>query len=690
MSGSALSIHFAPLIPVELLALFAGLVLILLAISLIKARHLTLWRTLAAGIFLLVLANPSLLEEERQGVKDVALIVADQSPSQNIGERSDKTEAALNNIINQLSDAENLDVRLARTPQDASILTQETRIFDTIENKLSDIPESRRSGVIVVTDGQIHDVPAASDHNAGFGPLHFLLSGEQDERDRQIKVTKAPAYGLVGQDVEMTFQVVDTDNTTQNNALVRLRWGSDEKRALYVPIGENYSVQLPIDNAGQNVFELEVDTVPGELTETNNKTALVINGVRDRLKVLLVSGQPHNGGRTWRDMLTADPGVDLVHFTILREPDKLDRTPQRELSLIAFPFRELFDIKLYDFDLIIFDRYQLNRIMPTYYFSNIARYVREGGALLVSSGPSFVNEFSIYNTELKNILPGSPAGKVTERAFTPTLTTIGLNHPVTMDFKAAEQTWGPWLRQISVIPDSGDTVLNGLNNQPLMILDRVGKGRVAQIASDQIWLWSRGYLGGGPQRDLLRRTAHWLMKEPELDENGLDASLYDDEILIRRRSLIDNEMDVTVIYPDRAEEMITLSREGDVGWLTGKITANQTGIYTISDGTQDHFVIAGALNTPEMESVITTDERVTDIAKLSGGSTRWLSTNPNINVRLLPEGRKYSGINWIGLKRNNDYIVTGVKNRPFLPAWLSLVLVLSFAIWMWWREGKTA
>ncbi len=690
MTGTVFSIHFAPLVPPALLVVFAALGIVLLMACAFRARHLIVWRTLAVLAFLVVLANPSLLEEERQGVSDVALVIADQSPSQSIGNRAEKTENALNDITVTLKGQENLDVRIARVPQNQSSLTEETLVFETIQNKISDVPPSRRAGVIIISDGQIHDVPADMMNAAEFGPLHVLLSGNKNERDRQVKIVKAPAYGLVGDEVDITFRIVDTDNIKEPTGIARIRWGSDQKRTVYAPKGEDYTVRLPISNAGQNIYEIEVDALNDELTEANNKVAIVVNGVRDRLKVLLVSGQPHNGGRTWRDMLTADPGVDLVHFTILREPDKLDQTPQRELSLIAFPFRELFDIKLYDFDLIIFDRYQLNRIMPTYYFTNIARYVREGGALLVSSGPSFVNEFSIYNTELRDILPGRPAGKVTEAAFKPTLTTIGLNHPVTMDFNVMAQSWGSWLRQISVTPTAGDVVMSGLNGQPLMILNRVGDGRVAQIASDQIWLWSRGYEGGGPQRELLRRTAHWLMKEPELDENGLDAVLTKEDIIIRRRSLNENEMDVTVTLPDGSAQNVALSRESDVGWLTGRLPASQTGIFTISDGTQDHFVIAGSLNTPEMTGVITTEERVKDITKESGGSVRWLADKGVPDIRVLPQGRKYSGLGWIGLQRNNDYNVVGVKNRPFLPAWLSLIMLMLFSVWMWWREGKTA
>ena len=691
MIEQSLHVHLSPLIPESILIAFAVLAAFLLIVSLWQARHLSLWRTVCAAVFLIVLANPSLIEEKREAVNDIAAIVVDRSPSQMMGKRGRTTDDMLSHLVESLQDFQNLDVRIINAPQNTSALAERTDIFDLLEKRMADIPESRRAGVFVVTDGQIHDAPKNPDDIVDrYGPIHTLLSGQKNERDRQIKIMNAPAYGLIGEDAEITYRVVDTDNISSRSVNVVLRYGDNQTRNQVAVPGRNYTMRVPITNAGQNIFELSVDEVRDELTLANNKAALVVNGVRDRLKVLLVSGQPHNGGRTWRDMLSSDPGVDLVHFTILREPNKLDRTPQNELSLIAFPFRELFEIKLYDFDLIIFDRYRLNRILPTYYFSNIARYVREGGALLEASGPSFSNEFSIYSTDLRSVLPGAPTGEVANTSFQPVLTTVGLNHPVTMDFQNIAKSWGPWLRQVFITPnENSDIVMNGVNNRPLMVLSRVGEGRVAQIASDQIWLWSRGYEGGGPHRELLRRTAHWLMKEPELDENALNATLRDDVISIRRRSLTDNEKDLTIVAPDGSEETITLSRDGDIGWLRADVNADQIGIYRIFDNQSTHFVVTGSLTSPEMTGVTTTAGIMQPISDVSGGDVTWIQDMPNPDIRMLPANRKYTGRNWLGLKQNNDFTVTGVRDIPLLPAWLALLLVLSASVMMWWREGKT-
>ncbi len=130
--------------------------------------------------------------------------------------------------------------------------------------------------------------------------------------------------------------------------------------------------------------------------------------MRDKLRVLLVSGEPHAGERTWRNLLKSDASVDLVHFTILRPPEKQDGTPINELSLIAFPTRELFQQKIGEFQLIIFDRYARQGVLPIIYFDNITRYVRDGGAVLVAAGPDYASQTSLWRTPLDAILPAEP------------------------------------------------------------------------------------------------------------------------------------------------------------------------------------------------------------------------------------------------------------------------------------------
>ncbi|QQG35843.1 MAG: hypothetical protein HYS17_10120 [Micavibrio aeruginosavorus] len=692
MNSATLTIHFAPLIPQNVLWLAALLSCSLLLMSIALFRTGIITRSLCAAGFLLVLLNPSLAEEQREPVSDVTAIVVDRSPSQKTGDRMQRTDKALSYLREKLEGHDGLDVRIIEAPIQEPDTARETRLFEAVDHAFADVPAARRAGVILITDGQVHDAPANPSLFKDYGPIHTLLTGRKNERDRQMVVVEAPAYGIVGQEVTVRYRVEDPSAHDDEFSTVSIRQDNSPGKIDLVPINEDHTLQIKVNHAGQNVVYIEASGTDGELTLANNKVPLIINGVRDRLKVLLVSGEPHAGGRTWRNLLTSDPGVDLVHFTILREPDKLDLTPHNELSLIAFPFRELFEIKLYDFDLIIFDRYGLNRILPTYYFGNIAEYVKKGGALLEASGPSFAGDESIYTTALQDILPAQPTGVVYNHSFLPTITEIGQRHPVTQDLKWKDTAesghgWGSWLRQIGIQPKTGQTVMSGFNNQPLLVLNRVGDGRIAQLASDQIWLWSRGYEGGGPQTELLRRLAHWLMKEPELEENALVVELDGNSMFIKRRSLHDAPLDITMTSPDGKQETVKLTPQ-DSGFLEARIEATQLGIYTFDDGMQERFALVGDINPPEMKGVRTTDEILQPIAKLSGGSVNWLVDQATPDIRFLENGKNFGGHGWLGLKISNNYQVTGVTDTPLLPNWVYVLLLIGLIAASWWVEGR--
>ncbi len=331
-----------------------------------------------------------------------------------------------------------------------------------------------------------------------------------------------------------------------------------------VPVGRDVPLTVPIDHGGPNVLELEAAPGPHELTLVNNRAVVVVNGVRDRLRVLLVTGEPHAGERVWRNFLKSDPSVDLVHFTILRPPEKQDGTPIRELSLIAFPIRELFDTKLDNFDLIIFDRYSRPGVIPQAYLENVVRYVRNGGAFLEAAGPNYGTPTSLSRTPLGEILPDEPTGEVYEEGFKPQLTDLGRRHPVTEGLPGAgprggEPNWGRWFRQVDARVHNGVTVMTGDRGDPLLVLDHVGKGRVAQLLSDEMWFWARGFEGGGPQAELLRRLAYWLMKEPDLEENDLRAAVDGDRLVVTRQSLEPNDRPVTVTAPDGSTRSLKLT-----------------------------------------------------------------------------------------------------------------------------------
>lgn len=646
----------------------------------------SLWRIVAALCLLTVLANPSIVTEKREHTADVALVIVDRSPSQSLAGRPAMIDAALAWIRQQLNARPGIELRVRETQGSTTSPVTETNLFDTYESGFADVPANRRAGAIIISDGRVADIPAniAPSHE----PIHLLLTGRKDDHDLQIRLLKAPTYGLTGQTLQLTFRIDNPGGEYGQNVAVTLRSPDGTTRTETIAANMPQTWTIPVPYPGQNVYEMTIPEDKGELTLLNNRAVFSVTGVRDRLKVLLVSGEPHAGGRTWRDLFKADSGVDLIHFTILRSPMERDPTPQRELSLIAFPIRELFETKLGEFDLIVLDRFHLNKILPDFYFQNIRNYVENGGALLEVSGPTFGTDESLYNTALGSIFPTRPNGTVIQSAFKPLVTALGKIHPVTQTI-ARNPVWGAWLQFVPVAVIQGDVLMTASNGNPLLILNHVGKGRIAQLASDQIWLWSRGYDGGGPTEELLRRIVHWLMKEPELEEDALDARADGQTLTVRRRQIKENGEAVTLTKPDGSKETVPLT-SGDDGWLSAQLTAKDQGIYEFSSGPHRRMVSYGDTNSPELRDLIASPEAFANVIKQSKGASLRLEDTPQPEIRLLNADRSYGGRDWLGLRQNNSTVVTGTEQHAVLPPWLGLILAFTMIIAGWWTEGRRA
>lgn len=700
MSGD-LSIGISPLLPAAAIGILAALAAVILVFAIWKRARGTWWRALVAAILLAVLINPTLIVEEREFLPNVLVVLIDESPSQDVGERKKRTAEALQSLREATAKIEGLELRVVRAGADAGPGREEggTYLFESLSRALSDVPRSRLAGIVIVSDGQVHDAPPKPRKEADAAPVHVLLTGKKREGDRRIVLPKTPGYGIVGKPLRMTLRVEDSGKTAgPPRARVTVKRDGKPWRELSVPVGRDYLLEFTLEHAGPTFFEFVAGKGPEELTMVNNRAVVAVNGVRDRLRVLLISGEPHPGERTWRNLLKADPSVDLVHFTILRPPEKQDLTPVNELSLISFPVRELFQVKIDDFDLIIFDRYKRRGVLLNRYLDNIARYVENGGALLVAVGPTFTEGFSLYNTPLGRVLPGAPTGRLMEQGYKPRITREGKRHPVTAGLtgtgagnKAPE--WGRWFRQIEVEARSGVTVMSGPEERPVLILDRVGEGRVAQLLSDHIWLWSRGYEGGGPQAELLRRASHWLMKEPELEENDLRAEVRGRRLHVTRRSIEPNAKPVQVISPSGEKTELALKDRGD-GRATGSMEITESGLYRIVDGERSALAAAGALNSKELADLRTTAGPLGPSARATGGGIVWLAADGLPTLRRVKPGRdmagggRLGGAPWIGLKDNRDYVVTGITDIPLLPAILVLLAGLGALLLGWRREGQ--
>ncbi|MEX3016765.1 hypothetical protein [Gymnodinialimonas hymeniacidonis] len=670
-----------------------------LGIALVLITALGIWRGLSgwfyrllAGVALLAaLVNPSLQNEEREPLTDIVLVVVDESASQRISDRPEQTAEALEALEAEIEGL-GMEPRIARV-RDAED-NSGTLMMAELQRMMAEEPRARVAGALLVTDGRLHDADLVPDMPA---PIHALITGRETDWDRRLVIETAPAFGIIGEELTLTLRIEDQGALPpaviggRSDIVISVDGGAPQTYT--VPVGESLELPLTLEHAGQNVIQFTVPEAADELTTRNNAAVVQINGIRDRLRVLLVSGEPHPGQRTWRNLLKSDPSVDLVHFTILRPPDRQDGVPVSELSLIAFPTRELFMEAVDEFDLIIFDRYQRRGILPMLYLDNIRRYVEDGGALLLAAGPDFAGASSLFRTPLADILPGRPTARVLEEPYLPTISELGARHPVTTGLEmehtplpTSDDPWGRWFRQIELTEQGGQTVMEGVNGAPLLMLDRVGEGRVALLASDHAWLWDRGYEGGGPQLELLRRLAHWMMGEPDLEEEALTAEVDGQTILITRRTLADEVGAVTVTTPD-GEEIEVLLEETSPGAFTAEIEGAEQGLYRLVEGDLERVIALGPAAPREFEVTIAGSDQIDPLAEATGGRTFRLEEGLP-DIRRVGEGRVAHGRGWLGLTTREAYVTTDVAVTPLVSAWLFLVIAATLMLAGWLREGR--
>ncbi len=687
-------IGFDPTLPLGLLTVLAVLTLAALALAL--WRGLAGWwlRALAALVLLVALAGPSLRQEDRTPISSIALVVIDESASNRIGDRATQVAEAVAELETRLAAAgarAPLEVRTLRVRERDEVGTE---LLTALAEAAAEIPADRIAGAILVTDGQIHDADVLTDFPA---PVQILLSGREADWDRRIVVETAPGFAIVDEPVSVVLRVEDLGAAPDagGTAPVQVSLDGDEPQLVQVPLNRSFTLPITLTRGGVNVLQVATPEVPGELTARNNAAVISINGVRDRLRVLLVSGEPYPGERTWRNLLKSDSAVDLVHFTILRPPEKQDFVPVFELSLIAFPTQELFMEKVDEFDLIIFDRYRRRGILPAPYFENIARYVRDGGALLLAVGDDFAGAESLYRTPLRDVLPVVPTARVIERGFTPEVSDLGARHPVTAGLEASAPRpeaedgtpgWGRWFRQVEFDAPRGDAVMTGADDRPLLVLQREGEGRVAVLGSDQAWLWSRGFEGGGPQAELLRRLAHWLMKEPELEEEVLRGTGDGGDLTVTRSTLAEELPPLIATSPSGAETEIALVEISPGRWQ-GSLEGAENGVWRLANGDETAVAVVGPPAPREYADPVSTGDLLAPLAGATRGAvTRIEAGMPDL--RIVREGRVAAGRGWIGLVDRDAYLLRDIRQVDLAPAWLMLLIASALAFAAWRVEGR--
>ena len=705
------SLAFEPFLSWTSSLALIGVALLFVVVALVLRKRGAILRTLALAVLALALLNPVMVEEQREPLTSIVGVVVDKSQSQNFGNRTKDSEEALEALKQEFSKHPEFEPRYidTKTVSDNSN-GNETRLFTPLNEAISDVPPARYAGTILITDGQVHDIEAANANTSGEKPVNALITGEPDEYDRQIRFVDPPRFGITNKPFKIRFEIEDKGKvpSSADKAMVELKVNGNVVLHQAQETNREIETEITLPHAGKNIVEVSTSPLEGELTNVNNAAVTIIDGVRENLRVLLVSGEPHNGERTWRDLLKSDPSIDLVHFTILRPPEKADNTPLSQLSLIVFPTTELFVDKINDFDLVIFDRYQHYNVLPLIYYDYVAQYVKNGGALLMATGPEFAGENSLARTPLLSVLPALPSGEVIEKPFTPAVTKAGMRHPVTRGLTnvtandessrtqdAVKGNWGRWLRQLAVQDTSKSTVvMNGADNRPLMLLSHMGEGRVGMLLSDEGWLWARGFEGGGPYAALYRRMAHWLMKEPELEEEALTASGEENRLTIRRQTMADKPDIAKVYFPSGKTVDVTLNKV-EPGVFEANLDTDEIGLFKVTNGDKEALTHIGPINSPEYAELISTGEKLSPLAEATGGAITRLHQKAGDKIKLpaidIIRGKSIEPANKqnrILLNAPTETRLTNTSAFPLFNGVLALVASLLLLASLWYREGR--
>lgn len=718
-----------PLVNPALLGGLAGMALLLTAYA---ARHRTTGTAYRAGAALALsgaLLYPELIDEQYEHLPSEVAIIIDKSPSQMLDGRADDTDAAYKALHERLSALGGVKIRTVTAGDGDNENGDGTRLFSALDTVLSDVPRERLGAVIFLTDGQVHDVPEnVSDRLGENVPLHVILSGDAEETDRRIEIEQAPRFGLVGESRTIRFRVMDDGRDTDGSETVRvkLRNGTETLAEQTVRVGETAEMKLDIAHSGDNMFEITAEGLDGELTELNNRIVTNIEGIRERLNVLLVSGSPHAGMPHLRRSLKSDPDTDLVHFTIMRPPDKEDYALLRDRSLTPLPTHELFHKKLGDFDLVIFDQYEYRALLPGSYFNNIVRYTQEGGALMVINGEEYNKFTSIYQTPLQSILSATPAGfrsrgngeeaekeaetenrpaAVRQKSpmipYHPEITDAGRRHPVTrgLDGKTGAdgegKPWGRWYHIADSAAERGHVVMEGREGKPLLILDRQEEGRVAMLQSGNAWLWARNYEQGGPYADLMRRSMQWLIKNPDMEEEALRLDKSgDDRIIVERQSMTDVENPVHITTPS-GQRITVMPEDTGNGIWRAEIEASEYGIYRAEQQDDKNYsavLSRGFANPAEYREALSTAHILEPAVTDTGGTVvRMKNGSGNISVPdpvMRADGEAMNEPDKLGIRQSGTSVL---KNEPertsLIPGWLGMVAFMTVLAAAYFREG---
>lgn len=670
-----LDIRFQPLLPYSWLLVISAIIALYLTFAFAKLGSKAIWRSLFFLAILIAALNPNIAKIKAKPQKDVAAIIIDNSSSMKATNRIEGVRVAAEKIAGELNNYPNLEVRRAiiENSQNGTILSK------AIAEAFNGIEKERIAGVIYIGDGNINK----TDNMANSYPIHQILVGDENEVDRRLEIVKAPISAPIGTRAKYRFKIVQTGDAP-NDAILKVHIGAEEPWQIKVKVNQEFDIEIPIAKRGKIPIAFEAIEATNEISKANNAQALNIMGIAQNLKVLLVTGEPYEGARAWRNLLKSDPNIDLVHFTILRGPEDEEDEFNTELSLIPFPTDDLFFQHLDSFDLIVFDRFMRMDALPDYYMARVGAWIEKGGGFLVLTGPDELENNGIMATPLAKLMPITGLPKAIESEFKPSITDIGLKHPITKGFIEEQKNWGNWPSAISY-QSVGDTLMSA-NGAPLLVTKSAGNGRVGVILSDKSWVWQRGYQGGGPFRALMARMIHWLLKDPELESEILKFSVKDNTLILSYEGTKIGQVSAQLQSPSSSAEINLDQVENDQKSV--QIANPEFGLYraAYSDlATNLIYAVNGETN----GALAATFKNIQSTTETNGSKSIFIGRDGKGN---LPSFAPQTPINFanpaiFGLKQNNYKSKQSILLVPILPPLVYALLLAILALLAWFKEG---
>lgn len=523
-------IEFIPILPISILLILGALYFAIWAIIFWRDKRINYYHICASLLLFLAVLNPQRIIKTQTILPINIGIITDYSQSMLASKRTNGTRNFENNLISKLKEYSNLNIITENIPS----VSQNSDFALAIDRVLKKSPEAQIGAVFIITDGLNQ---SAKNLKWQF-PIYQMLVGEENETDYYVKLISRPKPTKIGENANIEFIVVN--DKIKNGKIKTIIHIGQEIMQIDAKLNEITKLEIKVQNRKIIPIAIEAISDEAEVSKANNAIITQIEPAQDSLRVLLVTGEPYEGARAWRNLLKSDPAIDLVHFTLLRGPTKIDTAYESELALIPFPTEELFINKLNEFDLVIFDRFENLIGLRPIYMENIKQYVKNGGAFLASLGPRDTLGQGIMNTSIKDILPIEGIPNPIDEEFTPQITQTGKIHPITSTLNGQ---WGKWDRFFKT--KAKGIVLLSNNENPILVIDKYEKGRVAVILSDKSWFWQRGYDGGGPFRELIGRTAYWLMGDEKLADTVLKLSSKNNSIFLEY-DYISNPQDIFI------------------------------------------------------------------------------------------------------------------------------------------------